>query len=113
MHSFPVATLTETDGLSRCPAVFLPADPARTGLMAFWDQDGGAPPGGPGSTREITVVGDDARPRTVPALLVPVGHALPVLTRARTRPDASPAAAFWGAAAVLALQFVARGLLLP
>ncbi|MEV7480179.1 DEAD/DEAH box helicase [Streptomyces halstedii] len=113
MHSFPVATLTETDGLSRCPAVFLPADPARTGLMAFWDQDGGAPPGGPGNTREITVVGDDARPRTVHALLVPVGHALPVLTRARTRPDASSAAAFWGAAAVLALQFVARGLLLP
>lgn len=36
-----------------------------------------------------------------------------MLTRARAVAQASPATAFWGAAALLALQFVARGLLLP
>lgn len=39
--------------------------------------------------------------------------ALPVLTRARTTADADPTATFWGAAGLLALQLVARGLLLP
>ncbi|MYX77024.1 SNF2-related protein [Streptomyces sp. SID3915] len=113
MHTFPAATLAEIDELARCSAVFLPADPTRTGLVAFWDTDGGSPPHGPGSTHELTVVGGDARPRTVTALLMSPGAALPVLTRARTHPDASPATAFWGAAALMALQFAARGLLLP
>lgn len=36
-----------------------------------------------------------------------------MLTRARAAGQASPATAFWGAAALLGLQFVARGLLLP
>ncbi|MFF1459534.1 SNF2-related protein [Streptomyces sp. NPDC058330] len=113
MHTFPAATLAEIDELARCSAVFLPADPTRTGLVAFWDTDGDSPPQGPGSTHELTVVGGDARPRTVTALLMSPRDALPVLTRARTHPDASPATAFWGAAALLALQFAARGLLLP
>ncbi|MGF1343425.1 SNF2-related protein [Streptomyces flavovirens] len=113
MHTFPAATLAEIDELARCSAVFLPADPTRTGLVAFWDTDGGSPPHGPGSTHELTVVGGDARPRTVTALLMSPGAALPVLTRARTHPDASPATAFWGTAALMALQFAARGLLLP
>lgn len=38
---------------------------------------------------------------------------MPVLTRARTDPHGHRGAIFWGAATVLALQFVARGLLLP
>ena len=46
-------------------------------------------------------------------MLLPVRAALPVLTRARAVAHAHRAAAFWGAAAVLALQFAARGLLLP
>ncbi|MGW4029627.1 DEAD/DEAH box helicase [Streptomyces sp. NPDC004838] len=100
--------------------MFVPGDPARTGRVAFWTPGGashggtGAPPGAPwGSVETLTVVADDLRPRPVPARLLPVRDALPVLTRARTHPDASPAAAFWGAATVLALQLVARGLLLP
>lgn len=46
------------------------------------------------------------------ALVVPLAEALPLLTRARA---AAPAGAvpFWGAAALLALRFAARGLLLP
>ncbi|MFH9609599.1 DEAD/DEAH box helicase [Streptomyces sp. NPDC017448] len=113
MHRHPAATPSGIARLSRCSAVFIPADPARTGCVAFWDLDGGAPPEGPGALSELTVVGDDLRPRTVPALRLPVRDALPVLTRARAVAHASPATAFWGAAALLGLQFVARGLLLP
>ncbi|MFF2729012.1 DEAD/DEAH box helicase [Streptomyces sp. NPDC058008] len=113
MHRLPAATPNEISQLSRCSAVFLPADPARTGLIAFWNADGSTPPGDPGSPSELTVVGSDVRPRTVPASTVPVRDALPLLTRARADAQASPSAAFWGAAGVLALQLVARGLLLP
>ncbi|MFE5243628.1 MULTISPECIES: DEAD/DEAH box helicase [unclassified Streptomyces] len=113
MHRLPAETPDQNAELSRCSAVFLPADPARTGLIAFWNPDGSTPPGDPGSPQDITVAGSDARPYAVPALLVPVREALPVLTRARASAHASPSAAFWGAAGVLALQLVARGLLLP
>ncbi|WP_432013154.1 DEAD/DEAH box helicase [Streptomyces cucumeris] len=137
------ATSSEIAELCRSTTVFLPADPARTGRVAFWSPDG-PPPSGPGSVEELTVVvpvapdgpradgdrdihanGDrDARPdgvrtRTVPALVLPLSAALPVLTRARARAaartgdGADPTAAFWGAAAVLALQLAARGRLLP
>ncbi|WP_322982271.1 DEAD/DEAH box helicase [Streptomyces sp. S584] len=113
MHRLPAATLDEISELSRCSAVFLPADPARTGLIAFWNADGSTPPADQGSPEELTVVARDVRPYVVPALMVPVRDALPVLTRARADAHASPSAAFWGAAGVLALQLVARGLLLP
>ncbi|WP_328885124.1 DEAD/DEAH box helicase [Streptomyces sp. NBC_00316] len=113
MHRLPSATLAEISALSRCSVVFLPADPSRTGLVAFWNPDGSSPPDGPGTVEELTVVGTDARPYGVAALLVPVREALPVLTRARASAQASPSAAFWGAAALLALQLAARGLLLP
>ncbi|QNE73358.1 ATP-dependent helicase [Streptomyces finlayi] len=113
MHRLPAATLSEISELSRCSAVFLPADPARTGLIAFWNPDGSTPPRTPGIPREVTVVGADAQPYVVPAVLLSVREALPVLTRARASAHASPAAAFWGAAGLLALQLSARGLLLP
>ncbi|MER5554771.1 DEAD/DEAH box helicase [Streptomyces sp. NPDC002793] len=113
MHRLPAVTLNENTELSRCSAVFLPADPARTGLIAFWNADGSTPPRDPGSPTELTVVGSDVRSHTVPALSMPVRDALPVLTRARADVRASPSTAFWGAAGVLALQLVARGLLLP
>ncbi|MEU0300729.1 DEAD/DEAH box helicase [Streptomyces sp. NPDC006175] len=113
MHRLPAATLNEISELSRCSAVFLPADPARTGLIAFWNADGSTPPGEAGSPAELTVVGGDLRPCAVPALTMPVRDALPVLTRARAGSLSSPSAAFWGAAGVLALQLAARGLLLP
>lgn len=54
-----------------------------------------------------------AERESVPAVLLPVRAALPVLTRARATAQAHPTAVFWGAASVLALQFAARGLLLP
>ncbi|MFJ2027164.1 DEAD/DEAH box helicase [Streptomyces sp. NPDC087897] len=113
MHRPPSATPSEITELARCSAVFVPADPARAGGIAFWNPDGDTAPDVPGPLSELTVLGDDLRLRTVSALRLPVGDALPVLTRARAVAHASPAMAFWGAAALLGLQFVARGLLLP
>ncbi|MFF4871801.1 SNF2-related protein [Streptomyces sp. NPDC000961] len=111
--------------LSRHSAVFLPADPPRAGRIAFWSPDGEPLPDLPGASlpdspdasvavSELTVVdGDTLRPVTVPARALSVREALPLLVRARFSDAASPAAAFWGAAALLALDLVARGLLLP
>ncbi|NEB87920.1 ATP-dependent helicase, partial [Streptomyces anulatus] len=113
MHRHPAATPSDIAELSRCSAVFVPADPARTGRIAFWNPDGNTPTDTSGALSELTVVGADLRRLTVPALCLPVRDALPVLTRARAVADASPAIAFWGAAALLALQLLARGLLLP
>jgi superfamily II DNA or RNA helicase len=65
---------------------------------------------------ELTVVrrhGDDIRTRVVPAVLVPVADAVPLLVRARRDRTAHPATACWGAAALHALHLAARGRLLP
>ncbi|OKJ12129.1 helicase SNF2 [Streptomyces sp. CB00316] len=113
MHRHPAATPSEISELSRCSAVFIPAVPSRTGLIAFWNPDGSTPPDAPGILSELTVAGAGRRRHTVAGLHLPVREALPVLTRARADGQASPATAFWGAAALLGLQLVARGLLLP
>ncbi|MER7107263.1 DEAD/DEAH box helicase [Streptomyces sp. NPDC000229] len=123
MHKLPEATPYVTPALpelARCSTVFLPADPPRTGRVAFWLPGEAGPPfqdgrddDSPGSVEELSVVAPDARPTAVPALVMPVGNALPLLTRAGRAVDASPATSFWGAAALLALQLAARGLLLP
>ncbi|WP_199843789.1 DEAD/DEAH box helicase [Streptomyces albireticuli] len=108
------ATPSEISLLARCPAVFLPGDPARTGRVAFWRPDGD-PPAGPGAVEDLTVAvadGTGVGTLDVRAMVLPVRDAVPVLTRARAA-RADEAAAFWGAAAVLALQLAARGRLLP
>ncbi|MFC7814184.1 SNF2-related protein [Streptomyces sp. NPDC057367] len=111
------ATPSEVSELAHCCAVFLPADPARAGRVAFWRTDGESPVGlSSGSVEHLAVAlpdGDGVRPATVPALLLPVRAALPVLTRARSGADAHRATVFWGAVALEALHLVARGLLLP
>ncbi|MFD0372484.1 DEAD/DEAH box helicase [Streptomyces sp. NPDC127114] len=109
-------------------AVFLPAALPRDGRVAFWAPDGGILPaartGADGGTDlpataergELTVVrrhGAGTRARTVPAVLLPVADALPHLVAARHHPEAHPATACWGAAALHALHLVARGRLLP
>ncbi|MFD4713320.1 SNF2-related protein [Streptomyces sp. NPDC058430] len=112
-----MATLPEISELVRCCAVFVPGDPAREGRVAFWRPDGEGPPHTEAGTPEelsLAVPGDTGAEReSVPAVLLPVRAALPVLTRARASVQAHPTAVFWGAASVLALQFAARGLLLP
>ncbi|MEU3182725.1 DEAD/DEAH box helicase [Streptomyces sp. NPDC006923] len=140
----PAGAASETVGLARCAAVFLPAGLPREGLVAFWSPEGGLPtgaeeelgavartgpdvpglpPGGAEPARsgpaELTVVVRDddgdggVGTRAVPALLLPVAEAVPLLVRARRDKAAHPAAACWGAAALHALQLAARGRLLP
>ncbi|MEU3745071.1 MULTISPECIES: DEAD/DEAH box helicase [Streptomyces] len=100
-------------------AVFLSAALPREGRVAFWAPDGDAlpDPAESGAERvELTVVrrhGSGARSRAVPAVTLPVAAALPHLVAARRHPAAHPATACWGAAALHALQLVARGRLLP
>ncbi|MGW7489665.1 SNF2-related protein [Streptomyces sp. NPDC054786] len=134
----PLAAVTpaQLSVLSRCAAVFLPSDPPRAGRVAFWRPDGG--PVGTARATDDATGGKDGNDATdgedeaaerldvvlpdedrgvslceVPALVLTVAEAVPVLTRARAARGAHPAAAFWGAASVLALQLAARGRLLP
>ncbi|WP_428956365.1 DEAD/DEAH box helicase [Streptomyces sp. cg35] len=100
--------------------MFTPGDPARTSTVAFWRPDGGEPPLPDAGTRvELSLAlpedgGADGVERvTVTAVALPVRSALPVLTRARASAQADSTTAFWGAAALLALQLAARGMLLP
>ncbi|WP_405522824.1 SNF2-related protein [Streptomyces canus] len=97
--------------------MFVPGDPARAGSVAFWRPDGAPPPAvAAGTVEELTLVvpGDGGVDLvSLPAVLLPVRAALLVLTRARASTHGHRATHFWGAAAVLALQCVARGLLLP
>ncbi|MEV4472249.1 DEAD/DEAH box helicase [Nonomuraea sp. NPDC049504] len=97
---------SQTD-LARHPAVFQPGDPPRTGHIAFLD---------PAGDSVLTVAeerDEGVATRAVPATLVPVGEAVAALARARKDPHAHPAARFWGAAALIALQLVTRGRILP
>ncbi|MEC4016526.1 DEAD/DEAH box helicase [Streptomyces sp. H27-D2] len=118
-------------GLVRCAVVFVPAELPREGLLAFWSPEGDELPARPGggepaadgadvvsryAVEELTVVrrhGSGVRSRTVPAVLLSVAEAVPLLVRARNEPGAHPAARCWGAAALHALHLVARGRLLP
>ncbi|WP_374984508.1 DEAD/DEAH box helicase [Streptomyces fradiae] len=101
--------------LARCSAVFLPADPSRSGRIAFRTPGDGPLPAAPGAAEELDVVADDALPRRAAALCLPVRDALPLLARVGAGTVAAPSrsCAFWGAAALLALHVVARGRLLP
>ncbi|MEU6179854.1 SNF2-related protein [Streptomyces coeruleorubidus] len=120
-HPTPPALSSDPSGLAHCCAVFLPGDPARTGSVAFWRPDGAtlpvtAPASASACVTDLTVVVpsvDGVEPQNVPAVLVPVRTALPVLMRARTGAQGHRSTVFWGAAATYALHLVARGLLLP
>ncbi|MFG1966803.1 SNF2-related protein [Nonomuraea sp. NPDC049028] len=93
--------------LVRQAVVFEPGDPPRQGRMAFLDPDGDA---------TVTVVeehGGELRVLEARATRVPVADAVAGLARARSDAGADPAARFWGAVALVALQLVARGRILP
>ncbi|MFE0964463.1 DEAD/DEAH box helicase [Streptomyces fungicidicus] len=116
-QSSPPARSSDPSELAHSAVVFVPGDPARAGRVAFWRPDGSAPPEVAGAAAEdLTVVvprGGGVEAVRVPAALLPVRAALPLLTRARAGGAGHRAASFWGAAAVHALHLVARGLLLP
>ncbi|MEU4995416.1 DEAD/DEAH box helicase [Streptomyces sp. NPDC021622] len=121
--------------LRSCAAVFLPAEVPREGRIGFWAPEGELPVGGAGAglpggglpapgvdaglsraaEDEIRVVrrhGKGVRTRTVPALILPVADALPLLLRAEpVHPH--PAVVCWTAAARHAMHLAARGRLLP
>jgi superfamily II DNA or RNA helicase len=107
----------QADALARCDVVFEPAEPPRTGSIAFWHADTEPLPEGVGQLGDVTVVlprGDGMSTEPLPAIRLPVGDAVPVLARARRQDGkASPAAAFWGGATLLALHLIARQRLLP
>ncbi|MEV5282706.1 SNF2-related protein [Streptomyces sp. NPDC006692] len=109
----PAALAARMTALAACAAVFIPSDPPREGRVAFWRRDAAAPPGAGENVSVVRPHGASVRRREVPATVLPVAEALAVLTQARRMPGADPAAAFWGAATVLALQLLARGRLLP
>ncbi|MGI5290853.1 DEAD/DEAH box helicase [Nonomuraea polychroma] len=93
--------------LTRHAAVFEPGDPPRSGHVTFLD---------PGGNDAVTVAEQHAgavRARRVAATRVPVTTAVAALARARTDEQAHPAARFWGAAALVALQLVTRGRIVP
>jgi superfamily II DNA or RNA helicase len=103
--------------LAGCAVLFRPADPPRTSRVAFWDPSGDPLPLGLGDQTDLALVPDDGfdgvRLSGVRAIELPVAEAVPILGRLRRAPGAHPSAAFWGAAALVALQLVARGKLLP
>ncbi|MFD5770968.1 SNF2-related protein [Streptomyces sp. NPDC127049] len=113
----PSAEAPVLSGDASPAAVFLPADPPRAGRIVLWSpEDEPLPDPGPAGAvpDELTVVdGTDLLTVSVPALSLSVRDALPFLVGARLSGDADPAASFWGGAALLALDFTARGLLLP
>ncbi|MDP4504987.1 DEAD/DEAH box helicase [Nonomuraea turcica] len=93
--------------LYRHAAVFEPGDPPRSGHVSFLD---------PAGAEAVTVAEQhdgSVRARRVAATRVPVAAAVAALARARTDEQAHPAARFWGAAALVALQLVTRGRILP
>ncbi|MFJ7336532.1 DEAD/DEAH box helicase [Streptomyces sp. NPDC101110] len=116
-HPNSPAPSSDDSELARCHTVFLPGDPARTGSVAFWRPDGAAPPTvASASLTDLSVVvphDGGVEETRLPAVLIPVRNALPVLTRARADGRGHRSAVFWGAAALHALQLTARGLLLP
>ncbi|MFG3254998.1 DEAD/DEAH box helicase [Streptomyces sp. NPDC048172] len=118
-----VSSPDPTSQLTHCAAVLLTADPPRLSRLAFWRPDGSPPvapgPSGPpptGTAEDLSVALPDEDGTvgmyTVPALLLTMDEALPVLTRARAARTGT-AAEFWGAAALLALRLTAQGKLLP
>ncbi|WP_156756046.1 DEAD/DEAH box helicase [Actinokineospora pegani] len=98
-------------GLARCTPVFAPGDPHRAGTVAF---HGDLPDDPTGELDILRPLPDGSLEHaTVAVLRLPVGDAVPALTAARRTPGADPAAAFWGAVTVVALQLITRGRLVP
>ncbi|MEV3981884.1 DEAD/DEAH box helicase [Nonomuraea sp. NPDC049758] len=94
--------------LAQHPAIFRPGDPPRSGHLVFLDDQGDG-------TATVLEPGDDGQPRARERAVteIPVADAVAVLARARADAAAHPATRFWGAVALVALQLVTRGRILP
>ena len=89
--------------------VYVPADPPRAGAIACWDDHRDI--GADGSVDLVLPSSARLRRRTVPARLVPVRDALPLLLD--LPPTASASARMWSSAALSGLGLLARGRLQP
>ncbi|SCE60237.1 hypothetical protein GA0115253_108326, partial [Streptomyces sp. Termitarium-T10T-6] len=94
--------------------------PERTGVPFAYADAPARPDTVPYISARLTVVRPDdtagpgsVRTAEVPAALLSVADALPLLVRARQQASAHPATRCWGAAALHGLHLVARGRLLP
>jgi SNF2 family DNA or RNA helicase len=113
----PPLSVEQADQLAQYAVVFEPADPPRTGSVAFWHRQGKPSEAAIGDAGELSVIvprDGEIRTETFPAVRLSVGEAVSVLARARRRDhQAQPAAAFWGAVTLLALHLIARRRMLP
>src|SRR4051795_2516474 len=90
----PLMTAQQPASPMTCAMVFEAADPPRTGRLALWRPDGGAPPGELGEPGELTIVepsGDGVRTRRVAAVRVRPERAVPLLAAGAADPAAHPA----------------------
>ncbi|YCK38587.1 DEAD/DEAH box helicase [Actinomadura sp. ATCC 39365] len=94
--------------LAQHPAIFRPGDPPRSGHLVFLDDQGDG-------SATVIEQDDDGHPRARERAVteIPVADAVAVLARARADAGAHPATRFWGAVALVALQLVTRGRILP
>ncbi|MEU6353590.1 ATP-dependent helicase, partial [Streptomyces sp. NPDC047072] len=101
-------------------AAFDPGDPPREGRMVFWRPTATmgppekltVPEGAVLGERETTVVRaqrDGIRSARVPYWWMPLDEAVAVLARCRIDGVGDESCQFWGAAALFALQLLARG----
>ncbi|WP_199041672.1 DEAD/DEAH box helicase [Glycomyces salinus] len=103
-------TATETATIA-CEVTFVPSDPPRGGLVAFYRLDRGPLPEAPGDAGEVTVVAyASGRRKTVPALLCWPERAAEYLLSAEAATDSARA---WALAARKALQLIATGAIAP
>ncbi|MGI5271808.1 SNF2-related protein [Nonomuraea sp. CA-218870] len=91
----------------RNAVVYEPGDPPRAGRLIFLD------PAGEDTVTVAEPGGDGITTRRSAATRIPVTEAVATLAKARADASAHPAARFWGAAALVALQLVTRGRVRP
>ncbi|MGW7478078.1 SNF2-related protein [Nonomuraea muscovyensis] len=99
--------MSSATNLVRQAVVFEPGDPPRAGRMAYPD------PEGAGVLSVVEQHDGGLRAHEVTATRIPVAEAVAGLVRARRDDQAHPAARFWGAVALAALQLVTRGRVVP
>src|SRR3954468_6814496 len=99
----------DAERLVRWAVGFEAGGPPRDGRMSFWDLGVSEPSAvdTPGARAVAAAKGGSSWRRPVPVARVPVRDAVPLLSRARHARNVHPAAAFWGAVTVVALQLVA------
>ncbi len=98
--------------LTGVEATFVAADPPRDGWLALWDRAGDLPDADD-HLELVFPAGTRVRRRNVPVRRLPLEEALDPLLALRWNEGASVSVRSWSAAALMALELVGRGRLLP